>query len=48
MLMPFGMTGSLRWASGEGDRRAHDRVVFRFRDGELRRGTVWCPRCQPE
>lgn len=36
MLVHFGMTGALRWGSADDERGAHDRVVFRFRDGELR------------
>lgn len=36
MLVHFGMTGALRWADRDADRGPHDRVVFRFRDGELR------------
>jgi formamidopyrimidine-DNA glycosylase len=34
MVLHFGMTGSLHWDNGE--RHPHDRVVFVFRDGELR------------
>ncbi|HEY2700753.1 MAG TPA: DNA-formamidopyrimidine glycosylase family protein [Pseudonocardiaceae bacterium] len=36
MLMHFGMTGALTWSTVEEPRHAHDRVVFRFRGGELR------------
>ena len=50
VLMHFGMTGLLAW-SGRGDGRVpHDRIVFRFPDGELRYrnmrrlGGVWLAR----
>lgn len=36
LLLHFGMTGSLEWAKPEQPRHRHDRVVFRFPDGELR------------
>jgi formamidopyrimidine-DNA glycosylase len=36
VLLHFGMTGSLGWVAGHGDRHRHDRVVFSFPDGELR------------
>ncbi len=35
LLLHFGMTGALRWATG-GDRHRHDRVVFVLDGGELR------------
>ncbi|NIH81184.1 Fpg/Nei family DNA glycosylase [Amycolatopsis viridis] len=34
VVLHFGMTGSLRWETG--DRERHDRVIFAFDDGELR------------
>lgn len=36
VLMHFGMTGRLLWCSREAESHSHDRVVFRFADGELR------------
>jgi formamidopyrimidine-DNA glycosylase len=36
MLVHFGMTGALRWAERDAERGPHDRVVFGFRQGELR------------
>jgi formamidopyrimidine-DNA glycosylase len=36
VLMHFGMTGLLEWAPRGWDRHIHDRVVFVYRDAELR------------
>jgi formamidopyrimidine-DNA glycosylase len=36
LLMHFGMTGGLRWVGSPDGPEPHDRVVFRFRGGELR------------
>jgi len=36
VLLHFGMTGSLRWATLDDDRHQHDRVIFVFDEGELR------------
>ncbi|MFI0408617.1 Fpg/Nei family DNA glycosylase [Actinomadura sp. 3N508] len=36
VLLHFGMTGSLSWHRADEPRHRHDRVVWRFRDGELR------------
>ena len=35
VLLHFGMTGSLRWATSSRSRHRHDRIVFEFGDGEL-------------
>jgi formamidopyrimidine-DNA glycosylase len=50
MLLHFGMTGGLRWASDAADRHRHDRLIFVCDDGELRYnnmrrfGGVWLAR----
>ncbi|TDV43091.1 Fpg/Nei family DNA glycosylase [Actinophytocola oryzae] len=36
LVLHFGMTGSLRWATDGEDRHRHDRVVLTFDEGELR------------
>jgi formamidopyrimidine-DNA glycosylase len=36
LLLHFGMTGELRFAPDQGDRHAHDRVIFVCEGGELR------------
>ena len=36
VLLHFGMTGSLQWATNPETRHRHDRIVFGFADGELR------------
>ena len=36
VLLHFGMTGLMHWSRDPGDRHVHDRLVFRFDDGELR------------
>jgi formamidopyrimidine-DNA glycosylase len=54
LLMHFGMTGLLKWASDSGKRSSHDRVVFRFPGGELRYrnqrkfGGIWLARSDAE
>jgi formamidopyrimidine-DNA glycosylase len=54
VLMHFGMTGLLKAGHDERDRHPHDRIVFRFRDGELRYrnmrkfGGVWLARDERE
>src|SRR4051812_13668188 len=35
LLIHFGMTGSMTWHDGGGERHGHDRVAFVMRDGEL-------------
>jgi formamidopyrimidine-DNA glycosylase len=50
VLLHFGMTGLLHWSRDQSGRHPHDRVVFRFPDGELRYrdmrkfGGVWLAR----
>ncbi|HVV10350.1 Fpg/Nei family DNA glycosylase [Amycolatopsis sp.] len=36
MVLHFGMTGSLHWSDEDPHPHPHDRVIFAFRDGELR------------
>jgi formamidopyrimidine-DNA glycosylase len=50
VLLHFGMTGELRWASDAAGRHRHDRLIFVCEDGELRYnnmrrfGGVWLAR----
>src|SRR5919198_3435252 len=54
LLMHFGMTGSLEWERRDTRRHVHDRVVFIYRDAELRYrdmrkfGGVWLARDEDE
>jgi formamidopyrimidine-DNA glycosylase len=54
VLLHFGMTGGLRWASDAAGRHRHDRLIFVCEDGELRYnnmrrfGGVWLARGDAE
>ena len=54
VLLHFGMTGELRWASDHAGRHQHDRLIFVCEDGELRYnnmrrfGGIWLARDDAE
>jgi formamidopyrimidine-DNA glycosylase len=54
LLLHFGMTGLLRWTSGENEHHRHDRIVFHCPGGQLRYrnmrkfGGLWLARSEAE